>query len=147
MPQGPATKKNQNIGRSRGGLTSKIHTLCDALGNPLKFVVTAGQASDYTQAEALLENAEGQYVLADKGYDSNQIVDAIESIGAEAVIPPRSNRKTVREYDIELYKERNLIERLFNKMKHFRRIATRYEKLSINFESFIYFVSAWLWIK
>ena len=147
MLQEQAAKKNQNIGRSRGGLTSKIHALCDALGNPLKFVVTAGQVSDFTQAEALLENVDGQYVLADKGYDSNTIVEAIESIGAEAVIPPRASRKVQREYDAELYKERNLVERLFNKMKHFRRLATRYEKLSVNFESFIYFVWAWIWSK
>ncbi len=128
-------------------MTSKIHTLCDALGNPIKFVVTPGQASDYTQAEALLEDIEGQYVLADKGYDSNAIVETVEHMGAEAVIPPRSNRKVPREYDVDLYKERNLIERLFNKMKHFRRIATRYEKLTVNFESLIYFVWACLWIR
>ena len=128
-------------------MTSKIHTLCDALANPIKFVVTPGQASDYTQAEALLEDIEGQYVLADKGYDSNAIVETVEHMGAEAVIPPRSNRKVPREYDVDLYKERNLIERLFNKMKHFRRIATRYEKLTVNFESLIYFVWACLWIR
>ena len=128
-------------------MTSKIHALCDAFGNPLKCTVTAGQISDFTQAEILLENVEAQYVIADKGYDSSRIVEVIEELGAEAVIPSRSNCKRPRIYDVEMYKERNLIERLFNKMKHFRRLATRYEKLSVNFESLIYFVWAWLWIK
>ncbi|MDL2259487.1 IS5 family transposase [Deltaproteobacteria bacterium OttesenSCG-928-K17] len=89
---GASGKKNQNIGRSRGGLTSKIHTLCDALGKPLKFVITAGQTNDYTQADALLENAKSQYILADKGYDSNQI---IETMGAApwAAGPSIGNRR------------------------------------------------------
>jgi transposase len=140
-------KKNQNTGRSRGGLTSKIHTLCDALGNPLKFIVTPGQDSDYTQAKVLLENVDGEYVIADKGYDADHIVGKVKEIGAEAVIPPRSNRLRPRAYDHELYKERNIIERLFNKMKHFRRFSTRYDKLSINFEAFVCFIAAFLWIK
>jgi len=128
-------------------LTSKVHTLCDALGNPLKFIVTPGQHSDYTQAEILLEDASGEYVIADKGYDAAHIVDKVKSMGAAAVIPPRSNRLRPRTYDYELYKERNIIERLFNKMKHFRHFATRYDKLAINFEAFIYFIAAFLWLK
>ena len=113
----------------------------------MKFTVTPGQHSDYTQAEDLLEDINGEYVIADKGYDSDHIVDKVRSMGAEAVIPPRSNRLRPRTYDHELYKERNIIERLFNKMKHFRHFSTRYDKLSINFEAFIYFIAAFLWLK
>lgn len=140
-------KKNQNTGRSKGGLPSKIHTLCDALGYPLKFIVTGGQCSDYKQALPLLENAKPDFVLADKGYDADYIIDKIKTTGAEPVIPPRLNRLKQREYDKEIYKERNIIERLFGKMKHFRRFATRYDKLSINFEAFIYFIAIWIWLK
>jgi transposase len=81
----------------------------------------------------LLDGLSAEAVLADKGYDADGIVEAVEEGGAEAVIPPRSNRKHQRNYDKALYKERNLIERFFNKIKHFRRVATRYEKLGKNY--------------
>jgi len=84
-------------------------------------------------------------LLADKGYDAGYIRDAIG--GAEAVIPPRSMRKTPIEYDKELYKQRNLVERMFNKLKHFRRLATRYDKLAIAYLSFVHIAAIFLWIK
>jgi transposase len=83
--------------------------------------------------------------MGDKGYDSNQILDFIRQQGAVAVIPPRSNRKALRGYDRELYKQRNLIERTFNKLKHWRRIATRYDRKSSYFLSALYLVSAVTW--
>ena len=86
-------------------------------------------------------------VLADKGYDADYIIEAVEDMGAIAVIPPKSNRRTPREYDKELYKERNLIERLFNKLKHFRRIATRYDKTALSFMSFLNIAAIYLWLK
>ena len=86
-------------------------------------------------------------VLADKGYDADYVIAAVESMGAIAVIPPKSNRKTPREYDKEIYKERNLIERLFNKLKHFRRIATRYDKTALSFMSFLNIAAIYLWLK
>jgi transposase len=86
-------------------------------------------------------------VLADKGYDADYIVEAVEDMGAIAVIPPKSNRKTERKYDKYLYKERNLIERLFNKLKHFRRIATRYDKTALSFMSFLNIAAIYLWLK
>lgn len=116
---------HQALGRSRGGLSTKIHVACDSHGNPLRFILTPGQASDFHQAVPLLKGAQTGAVLADKGYDAEYVRKEIESIGAQAVIPPKSNRKIQRFYDKELYKERNIIERMFNKMKHFRRIATR----------------------
>ena len=86
------------------------------------------------------------YVLADKGYDSDHFIEAIEASGAEAVIPPRKNRTEQREYDQALYKERNLVERLFQKLKNFRRIATRYERLKRNYQAMLFLVSSMIWL-
>ncbi|GAB0056883.1 IS5 family transposase ISNGR9 [Candidatus Magnetaquicoccaceae bacterium FCR-1] len=134
-------KKNgpQAIGRSRGGLTTKIHAAVDALGNPLKYLLTGGQEADITQAHALIEGLDPELVIADKGYDANHFVETIEARGAEPVIPPRSNRLTPREYDKYWYKDRNLVERFFNRIKQFRRVATRYEKLDKCFGAMIGF--------
>ena len=134
------------MGRSRGGLTTKIHMMCDALGLPLKFIVTAGQVSDFEKAIPLLNGEKADYVLADKGYDSDAIVDFISHAGAIPVIPPRTSRIIKREYDKEIYKERNLIERLFNRLKQYRKIATRFEKIQINFEALIYLACTFLWL-
>lgn len=86
-------------------------------------------------------------LLADKGYDANYMIEAAERINATAVIPPRSQRKAPRDYDQELYKERNLIERMFNKLKHFRRVATRYDKLDIAYLAFAFLAGIYLWLK
>jgi transposase len=102
------------VGRSRGGLSTKIHMTSDALGRPVRFCLTAGQVNDATQADHLLEEIETNYVIADRGYDSERVLEKIEELGAVAVIPPRSNRKEQSDYDRQLYKERNLIERAFN---------------------------------
>ncbi len=127
-------------------MSTKIHAAVDALGNPVRLLLTAGQASEYGQANALIEGFDVDYVLADKGYDSEEFVEVIEKTGAVAVIPPRRNRKKQREYDRELYKERNLVERLFQKLKQFRRIATRYEKLKRNYQSMLYLVGSLIWL-
>jgi len=127
-------------------LSTKIHAAVDALGNPVRLLLTAGQASEYGQANALIEGFDADYVLADKGYDSDEFVEVVEKTGAIAVIPPRRNRKVLREYDQESYKERNLVERLFQKLKQFRRIATRYEKLKRNYQSMLYLVSSMIWL-
>ena len=86
-------------------------------------------------------------MLADKGYDADYIVKAIEDMGAEVVIPPRSMRNEQREYDKILYEERNNIERMFGKLKHFRRVATRYDKLAVSYMSFVMVASIFLWLK
>jgi transposase len=98
------------LGRSRGGPTTKIHTATDAKGRPLRFILTGGQVHDVTQALALMAGWHPSHVIADKGYDSRAFVDSIEKGGALAVIPPRSRRKSPRAYDVEIYKQRNLIE-------------------------------------
>jgi len=121
--------------------------MCDSHGNPLRFILTGGERNDCTQALELLEGIKPKAVLADKGYDADYIVDAAIAAGAIAVIPPKSNRNIQRIYDKDIYKERNLIERLFNKLKHFRRVATRYDKTSAAFMAFIHLASTILWLK
>lgn len=118
----------------------------DALGRPLRFVLTAGEANDAPQAELLLEGLQTEYVIADRGYDSQKVIDKAAEIGADAVIPPKSNRKVQRYYDKELYKRRNLIERAFNKLKRFRRIATRYDRKAVYFKSFLYLAASLMWV-
>lgn len=140
-------KQDQGLGRSKGGFTTKLHAACDGLGKPICLFITAGQRSDYTKALSLIEGRHMSVLIADKGYDANYMVEAGEKVGAKVVIPPRRNRKVQREYDKELYKERNIIERMFNKMKHFRRVATRYDKLDVTYLSFIFLAAIYLYIK
>jgi len=113
----------------------------------MKFILTGGQEADCFQALPLLDGEIAEAVLADKGYDAGYIVDGIVGMGAEAVIPPMAHRKILRDYDQFLYKERNLIERLFGKLKHFRAIATRYSKLAISFMAFLQLAAILLWLK
>jgi transposase len=108
------------------------------LGNPVEFILTAGQEADVTQGEALIAGHEAEVVIADKGYDSDALVRAIQARGAEAVIPPKKNRTEPRDHDKHLYKERNKVERFINLMKQYRRVATRYEKTARNFLGFVY---------
>jgi transposase len=103
--------------------------------------VTPGQAADVTRAKALLEGLPAEVVIADKAYDSREVVEEIEARGAEAVIPSLSNRKEPRVYDRERYKDRNLVERFWHKLKQYRRVATRYEKTDQNFLAFVHVAS------
>ena len=119
----------------------------DGLGNPLQFQITAGQTHDITQAEALLPPGPIEYVIADKGYDAEAFVQVVRERGAIPVIPPRSNRKTPREYDAHLYKERHLVECFINKIKHYRRIFSRYDKLARTYLGFLHFVSTLIWLR
>ncbi len=116
------SKEQEALGRSKGGFTTKIHAVVDALGNPLKFTLTAGQRNEITQAATLTESIYNTTVVADKGYDSNAFVASLESKRCTAVIPPKRNRKVQRYYDEHIYKERHLIECFFGKIKNFRRI-------------------------
>jgi transposase len=146
------SKKNggqqaQALGRSRGGFSTKIHIAVDALGNPLRFILTAGQCHDSPQALALIEGYAPQALLADKGYDDIKLIQEVEANGAQAVIPPRTNRKQQRDYDKHLYKERHLVECFINKIKHYRRVFSRFEKLSKNYLGFLSFVSALIWLR
>jgi transposase len=107
----------------------------------VKIVLTPGQDADVCQAKTLLEGAPFEVVIADKGYDSQALVDAIEAQGGEAVIPSRHNNRVQRDFDRDRYKDRNLAERFWNKLKHYRRVATRYEKTARNFLAFLHVAS------
>jgi transposase len=129
------------LGRSRGGFGTKIHAAVNGLGLPVKLVLTPGQAADVTQAETLLQDIPFKVVIGDKGFDSQKLVDFIEVHGGAAVIPSRKNCTERRDYDRDRYKDRNLVERFWNKVKHYRRVATRYEKTARNFLAFIHVAS------
>ncbi len=121
--------------------------MVDALGNPLSFHLTPGQASDLEGADQLLPDVAADVVLADKGYDADErVIEPLQAQGKTAVIPPRRNRKSLREYDQELYKARHLIENFFAKLKQYRAIATRYDKRAKNFLGAIYLAAAIVWL-
>jgi len=109
-------------------------------------ILTAGQASEYGQANALIEGFTASYVLADRGYDSDVFIEAITHTGAIPVIPSRRNRKQPREYDRDIYKDRNLVERLFQKLKQFRRVATRYDRLGRNYLGMLQIAASMIWL-
>ncbi|MFD1973249.1 IS5 family transposase [Mesorhizobium kowhaii] len=137
----------QGLGRSRGGLSTKIHAATEALGLPIRLIGTPGQRNDIALAHDLIDGIDADAAIADKGYDADHLVDRITEQGAEVVIPPKRNRKAQRPYDRDLYKERNRIERFFNKLKQFRRVATRYDKLLANFMGFVKLAAIAIWLR
>lgn len=137
----------EGLGRSCGGFRSKIHVAADALGNPLKMIVTEGNAPDIACAPDLLEGHSDTTVIADKAYDSNDfLIDGLIN-GCSMEIPPKKNRIYQRDYDKHVYKERHLIECFFNKIKHFRRVFSRFDKTIRNFRSFLCFAAAHVWLR
>lgn len=137
----------QAPGRSRGGFTSRLHARADAPGNPVSFFPAGGECADISVARQLPEGVRDCTVIADKGHDSEPLVQLPEAGGCTAVIPPRSNRETPRRHDRHPYKERHLAECFFSKIKEYRRVATRYEKLSQTFLSFVYLAASMIWIR
>jgi transposase len=123
---------SEALGRSRGGLTTKIHAVVSQRGELLRFVLTAGQVNDVTQAPRLIRDGGGD-VVADRAYDSDAVIAHIEALGVKAVIPARSHRKVARTLDQETYRKRNVIERWFGRVKGYRRVATRYEKTRLSY--------------
>jgi transposase len=134
-------------GRSRGGFSTPIHALTDALGHPLDFELTGGQAADITQAEGLWPDEPVGAVVADKSYDAEAFVATVRARGAAAVIPPRKHCKQPREYDRPVYQERPLIECFLGKIKHYRRIFSRFEKTAHHSMGFLRFVAALVWLR
>jgi transposase len=118
----------------------------DGLGNPLHVHLTPGNIHDVTEAPTLIERAQGDNFIADKGYDSASVLEAIERKGMTAVIPSKANRKVQRKIDLNLYKERHLVENFFCKIKRYRRVATRYEKTAVNFLGFVLFAALRVWL-
>ena len=137
------------MGRSRGGLTTKIHTVVDADGLPLRFALSPGQAHDSSLAGPLLDDQlpPNGFVLADKVYDAEWIRAMIEAQDAVPIIPDRSTAATPHAFSRVLYCMRNRVERSFNKLKRFRRIATRYEKLAANYLAMIKIATIRIWLR
>jgi transposase len=136
------------MGRSRGGLTTKIHALVDANGNPITLKLTEGQAHDGRSASDLLEGlGEGQILLADRAYDSDALRDSLAERGAWANVKPMPNRVNVPAFSPFLYRYRNLVEQFFNKIKHFRAVATRFEKHDANYLALVKLAAARIWMR
>ncbi len=128
-------------------MTTKIHTVCDGQGRPLRFIITAGQQGDITTAPALLDGFKAGGVIADKAYDSNALRTLIHGSGAQVVIPCNPTRKIIIPHDRQAYRLRNRIERFFNKLKHFRRIATRYDRRALYFLAAVQLASSMIWMR
>ena len=137
----------QGLGRSRGGLSTKIHAATEALGLPIRLIGSPGQRNDIALAHDLIDGIDAEVAIADKGYDADHLADRIAESGAEVVIPSKRNRKVQRPCDADLYKECNRIERFFNKLKQFRRVATRYDKLLANFMGFVKLAAIAIWLR
>lgn len=138
---------HQALGRSCGGFSSKIHVKVDALGFPLKFILTGGNDHESQSALALFDGDPCAYFLADRAYDIDAFRLALSSSGVQPVIPSKKNRMNPKPHDKELYKERNIVERFINRIKHFRRIATRYDKTAPMFLGALLVVSILLWLQ
>jgi transposase len=131
-----------------GGFSTKIHLAVDALGNAVRFILTGGEQSDHREADNLIDGIVFDCLIADKGYDSEPFVQSLRRMGRKVVIPKRRyNGRTGRKYDRHLYRERHLIECFIGKIKHYRRIFTRFEKLSKNYLSLIHLVSSLIWLR
>lgn len=136
------------MGRSRGGLTTKIHALVDAEGLPIALKLTEGQAHDGKSASDMLNAlVEGQILLADRAYDSDTLRQSLAERGAWANIKPMPTRKNVPSFSSHLYRYRNLVERFFNKIKHYRAVATRYDKRPENFLAGVKLASLRIWMR
>ena len=148
-PRARQKKGAQEIGRSRGGPSTKVHVVVDALGNPVRIALSPGQTHEMRLAYSLLSGLENAYVAGDKAYDAQPLVQMLEDKGCTAVIP--SNERNTggishREIDEHLYKERHLVECFFQRIKRFRRISMRFEKLARTFLGFLYLASVLVWL-
>ena len=128
-------------------MTCKVHIAVDGLGNPLRFILTGGQVGDVTQAKELIANLAGKYLLADAAYDADHFRARIAAAEMAAVIPSNPSRAQAIPHDTDIYKERHLVECFINKIKHFRRIATRYEKTSTAYMAMLCLVGAVIWLR
>jgi len=128
-------------------LSTKINALVDENGLPVRLMLTAGQAHDLRAAPHLLEGLKCRHVVADRGYDANALLNLIRASGAKAHIPSTSQRLIHRSVNRRIYRQRNLVERFFCKLKHFRRVATRFDKLARNFLAAVALASTRLWTR
>lgn len=135
---------NEAIGRSAGGLSTKIHLSTDRKGIILQMVLTGGQMADVKVSLDLIQKAKPNLVVADKAYDADWLLHYLDSEAIEAVIPPKRSRLHKRTIDQKAYKQRNVIERTINKLKQYRKIATRYEKTKTSFLSLCCFAAVFI---
>lgn len=140
--------ENKAVGRTKGGLNTKIHAIVDGLGNPVAFLLSPGNDNDSTHAIELMNRTDiaGSNLLVDKAYGTKGILAYINEHGATVVIPPKSNAKDLWKVDYCLYKERHLVECFFQRIKWFCRVATRYDKLDKSFLSFLYLAAIMIWL-
>ena len=140
--------RNEFTGRSRGGLTTKVHAVTDGLGNPLRFLLSSGNRNDICLAKEVLEpfDLTGKLILADKGYDSDKFVRWVKERGGIPVIPIRDSARHPRKTDWHIYKERHLVENLFLKLKNHRRFSTRYEKKAVYFHAVASLACILVWL-
>ena len=146
-PQKNGGQAEQALGRSRGGFSTKIHLTTDGLGYPLRIRLTAGQRHDILQAHDLIADLTFAFVIADRSYNAADFREEIVTAGAEPVIPPNRNAKTPHTYDAWRYRERHLIECFIGKIKHFRRVFSRFDKLARRYLGFLQFVSVLIWLR
>jgi transposase len=146
-PQKNGGQAEQALGRSRGGFSTKIHVTVDGLGYPLRLYLTAGQRHDIVKAHDLTVDLDFDYLIADRSYGAQDFVDALLASDITVVIPPRKNAQQPREYDEWRYRERHLIECFIGKIKHFRRIFSRFDKLAKRYLGFLQFVSSLIWLR
>ena len=136
------------MGRSRGGLTTKIHALVDANGLPIRLKLTEGPAHDGRSAADMIDGiGAGQILLADRAYDSDGLRQSLKERGAWANVKPMPNRKNIPAFSRFLYRYRNLVERFFNKLKHFRAVATRFEKHDANYLALVKLAATRIWMR
>lgn len=147
VPQKNGGQAEQALGRSRGGFSTKIHVTVDGLGNPLRLSLTAGQRHDIIQAADMIVDLDFEHIIADRGYTAQDFRAAIVASGAEPVIPPKKNAKEPHEYDEWRYRERHLIECFIGKIKHFRRVFSRFDKLARRYLGFLQLTSALIWLR
>ena len=146
-PAGARKGGAQAIGRSRGGPSTKVHAVVDALGNPIRIALSEGQTHEMKLAGGLLSNIHDAYVAGDRAYDAQALVQQLQRQGCQVVIPSNPTRKMRREIGRHLYRERHLVENLFQQLKRFRRVAMRFEKLAQSFLAFLYLGCILVWIR
>ena len=135
------------MARTKGGLNTKLHIAVDSHGLPVRMIVTDGNMADCTQAKPLIANIPAQYLMADKAYDTNDLLGFCNDNSIQTVIPPKRNRTEQRDYDKDLYKFRHLVENAFLKLKQWRGIATRYAKTTASFLAECQIAAIILWIR
>ena len=146
-PQKNGGQAEQALGRSRGGFSTKVHVLVDGLGYPLRLHLTAGQRHDILPAHGLIVDFDFDYLIADRSYAAQAFRDELSANGTQAVIPSPKNAKHPQDYDAWRYRERHLIECFIGKIKHFRRVFSRFDKLARRYLGFLQLTSTLIWLR